>query len=632
MVDSVKLLATIIVIAITAVLFPTGQAYPLNYNYDANTTQQVLFEKVGYYVGTAIYVHVHIKLPTIPFAREITDLLNSLEQHANMLIAKIKNSKQISAIDKQHLQITMDAIDQIKLIYTDMASQLSNLPEHSRDKRQLAILGTILGTIGTLFGGFNRGQLNEIQSTLADVHKKQNLLVDIVQINTKHIENLEISNEQMNETLQELLLNNPATLQSKIQLYVFKAVRAANIINQAIQQAQNHRLSTTLIDASTLKQLFQEVQQRSVREYATLMINNPSDLFQLDCSYIHNKDKSISLIVHVPMARKNQIFNLHQHIPIPLSQSFATNLTITPKLDSNYIAIGPEFQYRIMSNSDLATCKKMGEYFFCNGRDVVQTDLENTCLGALFKRDINNVLSKCEFELGEPKEKVYTVGRNDYIITTLEPFEANKICYDKPHTTISIDRLTRIKIEEGCELRLKNNVIQPDLNIMEESSITFKNINWNLELLFPGHKMETLHETLTNLKNQGVNVISAHRLANLNINDAYLPDPEQIAHPNMYLYTTIIIFIILLIIAGYYCYEKKISIPRTISRLIAKASPAPAPTNFTPPSFQEIRDGTRNLQRERGTGNIYNPPTHQFPSPHDEQEQNPPTIQTISKK
>ena len=81
MVKPVKLLATLIVIAITAILFPAGQAYPLNYNYNSNTTQQVLFEKVGYYVGTAIYVHVHIKLPTIPFAREINDLLNALEQH-----------------------------------------------------------------------------------------------------------------------------------------------------------------------------------------------------------------------------------------------------------------------------------------------------------------------------------------------------------------------------------------------------------------------------------------------------------------------------------------------------------------------------------------------------------------------
>ena len=53
----------------------------------------------------------------------------------------------------------------------------------------------------------------------------------------------------------------------------------------------------------------------------------------------------------------------------------------------------------------------MGDYFFWNGRDVVQTDLMGTCLGALFKREINSVLKHCKFEIGETKERVlFSVG------------------------------------------------------------------------------------------------------------------------------------------------------------------------------------------------------------------------------
>ena len=96
---------------------------------------------------------------------------------------------------------------------------------------------------------------------------------------------------------------------------VFMAVRSDTIIHNAIQQAQNHQLSTTIIDSTTLEQLFSEVIDRSLKENAMMILQHPSDLFQIDCSYIHNRDGSVSLIVHVPMAKKNQIFNLYQHIP-----------------------------------------------------------------------------------------------------------------------------------------------------------------------------------------------------------------------------------------------------------------------------------------------------------------------------
>lgn len=47
-----------------------------------------------------------------------------------------------------------------------------------------------------------------------------------------------------------------------------------------------------------------------------MILQHPSDLFQLDCLYIHNRDGSVLLIVYVPMAKKNQIYNLYQNIPI----------------------------------------------------------------------------------------------------------------------------------------------------------------------------------------------------------------------------------------------------------------------------------------------------------------------------
>lgn len=75
-----------------------------------------------------------------------------------------------------------------------------------------------------------------------------------------------------------------------------------------------------------------------------MFLNHISDLFQLEYSYFYNCDSSVSFILHVPMVKQNQIYNLYQHIPIPLFQSFSSNLTITSKVDLQYIEIGRNFE------------------------------------------------------------------------------------------------------------------------------------------------------------------------------------------------------------------------------------------------------------------------------------------------
>ena len=40
------------------------------------------------------------------------------------------------------------------------------LPTHLRDKRQLKVFATILRVVGTIFGGFNAHQIENIKATL----------------------------------------------------------------------------------------------------------------------------------------------------------------------------------------------------------------------------------------------------------------------------------------------------------------------------------------------------------------------------------------------------------------------------------------------------------------------------------
>jgi len=72
---------------------------------------------------------------------------------------------------------------------------------------------------------------------------------------------------------------------------------------------------------------------------------------------------------------------LFEFIPLPVHFNFSNNILDTPEVgNNNMIAVGHSQSYQIISSSDLQTCNKMGETYFCKGRYVLLMDLPKTCL------------------------------------------------------------------------------------------------------------------------------------------------------------------------------------------------------------------------------------------------------------
>ena len=145
---------------------------------------------MGNYIGTAIYVHVHINLPLIPFIKEIEKILDLFIEKRNIISKRIKE-RQGKPTDEFNMEIIQSAIPQLEILRKDVLQEIQILPTHLRDKCQLEVFATILGVVGTIFGEFNAHQIENNKATLKDVRKRQqrqHLLVEITQLNTKHIE------------------------------------------------------------------------------------------------------------------------------------------------------------------------------------------------------------------------------------------------------------------------------------------------------------------------------------------------------------------------------------------------------------------------------------------------------------
>jgi len=56
---------------------------------------------------------------------------------------------------------------------------------------------------------------------------------------------------------------------------------------------------------------------------------------------------------------------------------------VTPKVEEDLIPVGKNHRFKFLGHTDLAGCTKLGQNFLCEGQNVLRTDIEDFCVGAL---------------------------------------------------------------------------------------------------------------------------------------------------------------------------------------------------------------------------------------------------------
>jgi hypothetical protein len=517
-----------------------------------SSEHQVLFQKIGFYAATVQYLHVVIPIPlqeTISSLVAMSDELGRYQKEQN------KPGNPMAAINGHLIKA---ARTRIAKVVNNIYAIIDSLPEgHTLTKRQLgAILGAVGGAVGTLMGLFNTFEIQKIAAGVGENRKRINDVIDITKINTEHLENLRLSTDKLSNIITAMLKDNPAQLLSEIEMTMDNANNAVNRITNMVQQAQNKRLSVDLLTPDTLKQVFNHLQDQADKQGLELLITQPSDLFQIDTSYLHG-NKTVTLILHVPMVAEDNKLNLLQFIPFPLSQSLGANTTVTPKVDKDLIAVGKHHQYKILGQTDLAACTKLGQNFLCEGRSVLRTDIEDSCLGSLYMHHLPGTLKNCHFELGETKEHVFQTGPSQWLVSAPQTFSSVMQC-EKSHDTIFIKPISSITVNPGCKLYLKSHVIQPDSNQRSTFEIRHHSWEWDIKHLFHTSNLTDIAEELVQLRKQGSFIVTAKDLQKLQpFTDSEI---NEWFHPNYIaigFYTLAAIFTLYLAFRFYKWYTKE---------------------------------------------------------------------------
>jgi hypothetical protein len=262
---------------------------------------------------------------------------------------------------------------------------------------------------------------------------------------------------------------------------------AVAISERLIHTACNNKLSPGALHHEVLLEIVKYVNEIAENSELLSFVHQPSDLFLVETSYVYRPDdNTFVLVLHIPLMAPHNLMPLFKFIPLTVHFNFSGNVSITPEVRANnMISVGHSQSYQIISSSDLQMCNKMGETYFCKGRNVLLTDLTKTCLRALYLADAKNIQDRCKFSIAGAQEKIFRLDSNMYVVYSLWKINTNHICPKaKSISVIQILSGQTVRINPSYYVRTMDHIITADDSKEIEIHSKWLDWTWTLGQLF----------------------------------------------------------------------------------------------------------------------------------------------------
>jgi hypothetical protein len=263
----------------------------------------------------------------------------------------------------------------------------------TRDKRFLDLIALGMSAASLTLSTFNSAKISKLETQIASSNKRIDHLVDITSLHEKHFKAVDQKLDDVADKVALMLKVNKVHFAKMTDIMEQKFGTAFAISERLIHTAYNNKLSPGALHHEALLEIVKYVNEIAENRELLSFIHQPSDLFLVETSYVYKPDEKIFILVmHVPLVAPQNLMQLYEFIPLPVHFNFSGNVSVTPEVsNNNMIAVGHSQSYQIISSSDLQTCNKMGDTYFCKGRNVLLTDLTKMCLGALYLTNAKDI-------------------------------------------------------------------------------------------------------------------------------------------------------------------------------------------------------------------------------------------------
>ena len=537
----------------------------------------LIFNPLGKLATDVHYLHVRLPIHLDDLAIQIDDFERSLQNYNKQFANDLQNySKQFTDDHFDHLAnfdpFNMQHILNIQIETVNaMKNRLNHIKEimpSDPDSRHKRFFDLLFGVVGTAFGIANSFQIGSLNDKLNKEISRTDLLVDITQLHVNHLASLDTQIKNIDTIIDFLTKQNPS-------LFMHAALTRTSNINSVLTTIENtftaaqlHRLHPAMFKHDVLQSIIDHTLATAKSLDYISFANKISDLFQLEVSYLYQPHTTtFVLMLHIPLVKPDHLLDMFQYLPFPLAHEQANTHSLIPKVGNEDIFAFSSFNaFKILSRTDLTDCFRLGETHFCKGRNVLQTELEATCLGSIYIQNLNGIRKNCNFEIHPAYEKVYPIGKNKWIISTPQPYSALISCSKNEKITQQIKSGATIQLNPGCMVKLNNHILYAEQEEWFDEPPTKFEWSFNMDHLFPLLKPGDFANALNSLHDYGLHIVDATDIANrlhfANYTEetakSFFPN-ASLSHwtnPSTYVVPVVIIFIALAAFMMYSYYRR----------------------------------------------------------------------------
>ena len=446
-----------------------------------------IFFPEGKYATDVHYQIIRIPIYLLPIEKGL-EQATKVMHHIKQIIVKGK------ATELPILSIINNAnhtLQSIKFRYKNMILNLPSAEFSPYGSKKKRFSDLIFGIVSTTFGVTNRIKIAKINAIIAKNRHRTDMMVDIV--------------------LTDFTQFSPAVASHYLINYLITLMTIQYDVEDGLERAQFQRFLHEVFPNDVLEAIKVKANQTAKDHGFISFISKTTDLFSIPLSYIYQPgNETISLLLHIPFIKEEYLLKLNQ---FPLSHNLSPNHSLTLSLGQNDILAYSEFDtFNIISQSDLASCHKMGETYFCKGRNDLRTDITETCLGSLYLQQARGVQKNCKFEIGTAKEQVFSLSHSKWAVDPQKQFTTHQVC-GKNGKPVTVGPGSTISLEPGCKIRLQSHILSADSYEEEVTEPTYFNWNWNATQIFPDLEPAQFTQAMQSLNDYGLHIVDAADIA-----------------------------------------------------------------------------------------------------------------------
>ena len=498
------------------------------------TSSHVVFEEIGTMAGSTSYIHITVRIGLQEIEDKVMEYSEAVLGYKTQIIRVFDDAAR--SFEKQHPKTPYHDhrdkyLDLVNLFTNDagklksrIVSLRGSLPTPHRDARadresrdlkdalsnvgrkvvktaagglgtsmikvaSKGILRSIFssnilfslgqGILGTFMGLYTQSQIRKLRHEVSEIREDQERIVEAVTENRASINNLEVWHSQLNSTIQIFNKLNAAAVMTLFRSMHDSIQHALEVAVHTVQQAQHHRLAIDLLSSGKLFDLFEDLQSLASNYGFKLLTTLPSDLFQVETSYIYDGTDLI-LILHVPMVPANSLLRLFRLRPFPIP--FSKTHALLPRPSTSLLALS-QGSTRLMTSiehSDLMDCHQINNVYVCERHGVLFKNIKSTCLGALFEQDIPVARLLCDLEVVPYKEAILQLQSNWFLVYSPTMHTAYVECQNGSSSEVHVRKgVNKIFIDPSCHLDLKDHRLMSEFSLQLDSSVKY--FQWESE-------------------------------------------------------------------------------------------------------------------------------------------------------